>query len=160
MSDIMEDRLGGIRNRFFMGKIDIVPIPGLATPGTLVEYLLSIRLSSAFSLLHETNETSGMTYEDALIYDESLNENRFGVRDPKKLIQQLVKSFNMCCNGNVSYEVLCKSKKVLQIIRDDSDLLSQTQSEDMHKVYKSDAMALSQVLGLIEELAEEFGMRL
>src|SRR5436309_12035764 len=91
-------RLQAIRDRWFTEplKVQFPPLGGDAghlPPASCDAYVQSPRLAAAFSTLHDAHAAAGMTHDQALAHDRELNTRRFGVEDPRALMQELSRQF-------------------------------------------------------------------
>ena len=164
-------RLQAIKNRWFSDPLstDLPPLSDetiQVQPKNCDEFVRSTRLAAAFSALHEAPEAVGMTPEQALVHDRQVNAQRFGVEDPRSLLEELSRQFDSAPTGRVNPEILKKGYVLLDKVRASSlHLAAQCtdQSEAtgfLHASYLADAQALSQAQGLIVQLTSELGISL
>jgi hypothetical protein len=174
-------RLQEIRDRWFSEPLtaQFPPLGGETAqpPSTCDEFVRSDRLAAAFSSLHEAPEAAGMTAEQALAHDRQLNTERFGVDDPRMLLQELGRQFDRALTGQVDPDVLKKAFVVLDTLRADSLELAAAASPPaaaeagqtnganaapsiLQASYSADAVALGQAQSRVAELATELGISL
>lgn len=158
-------RLQAIRDRWFTEPL-ATTFPSLGAeallpdPTTCDELVRSARLSSAFSSLHDAPDAAGMTADAALAHDRATNAQRFGVEDPKTVMQELSRQFDRAPSGQVDPEVLKKSFVVLDVIREGSSELAEQAPAPVQAAHRADAEAVAQAQQHVAALASELGISL
>ena len=175
-------RLQVIRDRWFTEplKTQFPPLADEALgppPATCSELVQHVRLTSAFSSLAASHETAGLSSDEAVAHDRTINAQHFGVEDPKVVMQELSRQFDRALTGQVDPDTIKKGFVVLDTIRADSAELGATPPPVRHApgdqggavkpeealartAHLADAEAAAQAQALVGELAAELGISL
>ncbi len=141
-------------------------------PTNCRDLVLGSRVSSAFSMLQKNPDVAGMSLDEAIAHDRSVNLQRFSIEDPASLLRDLSHQFDLAPNGQVQPERLKKGYVLLDELRASSlELVDQFRDQStakaddpmkrlMRESYLADAEALGQAQGMVHALAGELGISL
>jgi hypothetical protein len=160
-------RLQAIRGKWFVQpmQVQFPPLTSRPEPTTCDEFVRSYRVASAFSSLHETPEEAGLSEGAAEAEDRRINAERFGVEDPKILMQELSQQFDRAPTGQVDPEALKKGFVVLDSVKEGAMESAAHEGTTqpgsvVDQSQRADVQALDQALAVVQELANELGISL